>query len=262
MNTRRLIAAPALLVAAVLAFILCVPGRGARACDRTPGCAGGHAQGPSTASRCLPEKDGNPRPPLNPAAREKRRPEEIAPVDPAAVIARHGPRAKGSPMKCVPQASGPKKERQATTSGPYYARLQLFMTASSITLQDVIYAEGTPMPWATVHGDYLYVVWVGEEPVYADTFLDPLTAYSSAKAGEGHHRITLPSAIITLSVPASILEMDKLPSAWVEVRRLGPTVSYSTPVTLDTLPMLLDESEAIGGVDGQTLLGFLESHGQ
>ena len=152
---------------------------------------------------------------------------------------------------------GPKREKPEPPSTESHGWLRLHVTATDISLQNLLFIPGPLQPSTTIDGPYLFVVRVRGDVVQGGSFLDPLIAHNYRPGDEPHGVLSRDQGTAHISVTSDILEPATLAKTRFEFYRLGPSIQYTTPLTLATLPDLIARSTLIDVVNGQEVMPFV-----
>jgi hypothetical protein len=268
---RPLILLFALLIVLLLLLILFLLNRPCDKCDQVVVTPGGEEvvmgntdpkEGDlTTPDPNLPTK-GQDVPPIGGSAGDKPDTGSVEPGNPQDLVDRYGDQAKPETGD-LPGVTDPtpKDEITPTPSDVSYGRLRFTITdAGELRPENLMSVEGDVQPPAVLMGDLLAVIYLDEQPVFYETFADPLVSIGFPQGDEGHSYGTQSEGTILLSLPPSLVgENRALANARIEIYRLGPTIPSDTPLTAENLPALVEQSTLFGSITGDEILRLLDS---
>jgi hypothetical protein len=264
---------PILLVLAPLMIIPLLIGCIPCDCDVTP--PGGEEvipgqTGPKTGDQTLPNPDlpakGDDVGPIGGEAGDKPAVDLVQPGDPGELVERYGDQAKPETDPIAPGAdpNNPKVTLEPPRGDVTYGRLRLTLTSQGeLRAENLTSIEGDIQPPTVLMGELLAVIYLDEQPVYYETFADPLVAIGFPQADEGHSYGNQTEGTILVSLPPRLMsDRDALLKTRLEIYRLDSSIAFDTPLTADTLPNLIERSQLISRITGEELAGQLDQRSE
>ena len=209
----------------------------------------GPKRGDATPVPGLPKKDSEERlPPIKEGGGLMPPPEKIEQPEP------------GSFDKPVPEklpgalGEGPKKERDLPPWQEPYARVHFRVVMDRIRAETFQVLPGPLIASTSIDGEWIYVVTIDEKPVATGSFRDPLVAVAlPSERKQGYLAIPQTEGQFAISLPAELLQPELLRASRITFYILDPSTPYDTPLTVETVPRILERSKPVAQVEGLAL---------